>query len=182
MTIAGLQLRNKLETQSVRDGLTGLFNRHFMEIAFDRELARAERAKYSVAALMLDVDHFKIFNDQYGHATGDLVLKEVAQAFESKTRSGDLVCRYGGEEFAIILPDITLEGAFHTAERIRAAVAALHITSGLATHSNLSISIGLAMFPQDAGTSAELLRKADAALYRAKHEGRNQVMLALSTN
>lgn len=178
MTIAGLQLRNKLETQSVRDGLTGLFNRHFMQIALDRELARAERAKCAVAVLMLDVDHFKTFNDQYGHATGDIVLKEVAQAFEAKTRSGDLVCRYGGEEFAIILPDVTTSGASETAERIRSAVSNLQITSGLAIHSELSVSIGIAMFPRDAGNSSELLRLADAALYRAKREGRNQVVLA----
>ena len=127
--------------------------------------------------LMLDVDHFKKFNDQYGHATGDMVLKEVARVFEGKIRSGDLVCRYGGEEFAIILPDVTAEGAYQTAERIRAAIAEMRITSGFAVHSDLSLSIGVALFPQDADTSAELLKKADAALYRAKHEGRNLVML-----
>jgi diguanylate cyclase (GGDEF)-like protein len=177
MTVAGLQLRNKLENQSVRDGLTGLFNRHFMEIALDRELARATRARSMVAVLMLDVDHFKTFNDQYGHATGDVVLKEVAQVFESKIRSGDMVCRYGGEEFAIILPDIEADTAYQTAERIRSAIANLRVASGLAIHSDLSVSVGVALFPQDADTSGELLRKADAALYRAKHGGRNQVVL-----
>ncbi|WP_157178327.1 GGDEF domain-containing protein [Terriglobus roseus] len=178
MTIAGLQLRVKLENQSVRDGLTGLFNRHFMEIALERELARASRSKSQVAMLMLDVDHFKTFNDQYGHATGDIVLKEVATVFEAKIRSGDMVCRYGGEEFAIILPDVTVEGAFMTAERIRTAIAGMRLTSGLAMHSDLSVSVGVALFPQDAENSGDLLRKADAALYRAKHEGRNQVVLA----
>ena len=178
MTIAGLQLRNKLENQSVRDALTGLFNRHFMQIALDRELARATRSRSSVAMLMLDVDKFKTFNDQFGHATGDVVLREVAQVFEAKVRSGDMVCRYGGEEFAIILPDITVDAAYQTAERIRAAVASLRITSGPAVNSELSISVGVALFPQDAEASDELLRKADAALYRAKHEGRNQVVLA----
>lgn len=178
MTIAGLQLRNKLENQSVRDSLTGLFNRHFMEIALDRELARAARSRNAVAMLMLDVDHFKKFNDQYGHATGDIVLKEVAQVFGAKIRSGDMVCRYGGEEFAIILPDVTADAAYQTAERIRAAIADLTVTSGLALHTDLSVSIGVALFPQDADSSGDLLRRADAALYRAKHEGRNQVVLA----
>ncbi|HEX2917642.1 MAG TPA: diguanylate cyclase [Edaphobacter sp.] len=180
MALASLQMRQELEHQSVRDGLTGLFNRHFLEIALQRELARAVRRKTTLAVLMIDVDHFKRLNDQFGHAAGDAVLKEVAHVFGDKIRTDDLACRYGGEEFTIILPEITPEIAFQRAEIIRQAVADLRTRLDNTLYNSVTISIGAAMFPQD-GTSAELLlRHADAALYRAKHEGRNRVVMNLS--
>lgn len=180
MALASLQMRQELEHQSVRDGLTGLFNRHFLEIALQRELARAVRRKTTLAVLMIDVDHFKRLNDQFGHAAGDAVLKEIAHAFLDKIRTDDLACRYGGEEFTIILPEITPEIAFQRAEVIRQAVADLRTRLDNTLYNSVTISIGAAMFPQD-GTSPELLlRHADAALYRAKHEGRNRVVMNLS--
>lgn len=179
MALASLHMRQKLEHQSVRDGLTNLFNRHFLEIAIERELARAVRRKSSLAVLMIDVDHFKRLNDQFGHAAGDAVLKEVSRVFLDKTRTEDLACRYGGEEFTIILPDISPEIALHRAEVIREAVANLRTQLDNTLYNNVTISIGVAIFPHDGQTSDLLLRHADAALYRAKHEGRNKVVMDL---
>lgn len=177
MALASLEMRRKLEHQSVRDGLTGLFNRHFLEIALERELARAARRKSGLAVLMIDVDHFKKLNDRYGHSAGDAVLKEVSRVFSANVRSEDLVCRYGGEEFTIILPDISSENAYLRAEVIRKAVANLRTELANELYSAVTISIGGAIFPADGQTSDALLRHADAALYRAKREGRNKVIL-----
>lgn len=177
MALASLEMRRKLEHQSVRDGLTGLFNRHFLEIALERELARASRRKSGLAVLMIDVDHFKKLNDQYGHSAGDAILKEVARVFSANVRSEDLVCRYGGEEFTIILPDISPENAYIRAEVIRQAVANLRTELTNELYSTVTISIGGATFPGDGQTSDALLRHSDAALYRAKREGRNKVIL-----
>jgi diguanylate cyclase (GGDEF)-like protein len=177
MAVASLQLRTKLENQSIRDSLTGLFNRHFMQIALERELALAFRRQNTLAVMMLDVDHFKRFNDRFGHAAGDAVLKSVATVFQTSIRTEDIACRYGGEEFSIILPDITPDGALERAEKIRMAVAALH-WGAESSPGEVTISIGIAIYPKD-GTDAEhLLRVADQALYRAKHAGRNQVLLS----
>ena len=177
MALASLEMRRKLEHQSVRDGLTGLFNRHFLEIALERELARASRRKSGLAVLMIDVDHFKKLNDQYGHSAGDAILKEVARVFSANVRSEDLVCRYGGEEFTIILPDISPDNAYIRAEVIRQAVANLRTELTNELYSTVTISIGGATFPGDGQTSDALLRHSDAALYRAKREGRNKVIL-----
>jgi diguanylate cyclase (GGDEF)-like protein len=178
MALASLEMRRKLEHQSVRDGLTGLFNRHFLEIALERELARAIRRKGSVAVLMIDVDHFKKLNDQYGHSAGDAVLKEVARTFSHNVRTEDLVCRYGGEEFTVILPDITPEATFDRAQIIRTAVANLRTQIDNDLYGNVTISIGAAVFPKDGETPESMLRHADAALYRAKRDGRNKVVMA----
>jgi diguanylate cyclase (GGDEF)-like protein len=177
MALASLEMRKKLEHQSVRDGLTGLFNRHFLQIALERELVRTARRKGMLSVLMVDVDHFKRLNDQFGHAAGDAILKEVARVFCNSVRSEDLVCRYGGEEFMIILPDISPEAAFHRAEIIRKAVANLRTELNNELYSSVTISIGGALFPKDGETSEALIRYADAALYRAKHDGRNRVVM-----
>lgn len=178
MALASLEMRKKLEHQSIRDGLTGLFNRHFLQIALERELARATRRKGTLAVLMIDVDHFKKLNDQFGHAAGDAVLKEIAGVFSNSVRTEDLVCRYGGEEFIIILPDITPEATLNRAEIIRKAVANLRTELDNDLYNSVTISIGGALFPTDGETSDLLIRHADAALYRAKHDGRNKVIMA----
>jgi diguanylate cyclase (GGDEF)-like protein len=175
MAVATLNLRTKLENQSIRDSLTGLFNRHFMQISLDREISRAARRNQSLAVLMLDVDHFKNFNDTYGHAAGDTVLKAVAEIFRGSIRSEDIACRYGGEEFAIIIPDVTQDGVFERAEAIRHAVASLRVPLEQETFSELTVSIGVAVYPNDGEGADLLLRRADLALYRAKRQGRNQV-------
>jgi diguanylate cyclase (GGDEF)-like protein len=175
MAIATLNLRMTLENQSIRDSLTGLFNRHFMQISLERELARAARRKLTLAVFMLDLDHFKKFNDTYGHAVGDLALRTVSEIFKSKIRTEDIACRYGGEEFTIILPDIALPIAMERAESIRRSVEALKLPVEDHVLSNFSISIGVALYPMDGEQADQLLRQADMALYRAKRQGRNCV-------
>lgn len=177
LAIATLNLRVKLENQSIRDSLTGLFNRHFMQISLEREMSRARRRKQIMAVLMLDVDHFKRFNDTHGHAAGDAVLQSFSEVFRSNIRAEDIACRYGGEEFTIILPDTTVKGACDRAESILSAIANLKITTGRQTFDGFSVSIGIAFFPGDGETAEELLQHADAALYDAKHSRRNQVCL-----
>ncbi|WP_109484534.1 diguanylate cyclase [Occallatibacter savannae] len=177
LAIATLNLRAKLENQSIRDSLTGLFNRHFMQISLEREMTRARRRKQIMAVLMLDADHFKRFNDTHGHAAGDAVLKAFADIFLSNIRSEDIACRYGGEEFTIILPDTTVKGACDRAESILTAISQLQVSSGRDSFDGFSVSIGIAFFPGDGETAEELLQHADAALYDAKHNGRNQVCL-----
>ncbi|HEY1985093.1 MAG TPA: diguanylate cyclase [Terracidiphilus sp.] len=178
MSIATLNLRTRLENQSIRDPLTGLFNRHFMQISLERELSRANRRNQSLAVFMLDLDHFKRFNDQHGHAAGDSALKAIAEIFQSNTRPEDIVCRYGGEEFTIILPDLNAQTADDRAESIRRAVNSLYVPLGRLVASDFAVSIGIAVYPQDGESADLLLQRADQALYSAKHKGRNQVVLS----
>jgi len=178
MAVASMKLRIKLENQSIRDPLTNLFNRHFMEIALERELLRATRKKSVLGVFMLDVDHFKAFNDTHGHAFGDAVLKLVAEVCQKAIRNEDFACRYGGEEFTIILPDVTPETAAMRAECIRRGIDELRAFEGKQFYGEVTVSIGVALYPEDGTTAEVLLRKADQALYRAKQQGRNQVMLA----
>ena len=177
LAVATLNLRTKLESQSIRDALTGLFNRHFMQISLEREMMRAHRRKQIMAVLMLDVDHFKRFNDTHGHAAGDAVLKAFAEVFTANIRAEDIACRYGGEEFTIILPDTTVKGACDRAESIVSAIAELKLQIAQQTFDGFSVSIGVAFYPGDGDTSEQLLQRADSALYDAKHNGRNQVSL-----
>jgi diguanylate cyclase (GGDEF)-like protein len=177
MAVATLNLRTKLENQSIRDSLTGLFNRHFMQISLERELARATRRKQSLAVFMLDLDQFKKFNDTYGHAAGDMVLKAIADIFLASIRSEDIACRYGGEEFTIILPDITAAAALERAESVRLAVMNLRMPLEQEVYGDFTVSIGVALYPNDGEAADLLLRRADQALYRAKRSGRNQVAI-----
>lgn len=177
LAIATLNLRTRLENQSIRDALTGLFNRHFMQISLEREMVRAHRRKQIMAVLMLDVDHFKTFNDTHGHAAGDEVLKAFAAVFKKNVRAEDIVCRYGGEEFTIILPDTTVKGACDRADSIVSAISDLKIQFGQHSFDGFGVSIGVAFYPGDGDTYDQLLQHADAALYEAKHNGRNQVSL-----
>jgi diguanylate cyclase (GGDEF)-like protein len=177
MAVATLHLQGKLENQSIRDGLTGLFNRHFMQISLDRELSRAARRNQSLAVLMLDVDYFKRFNDTYGHAAGDEALKGIAEVLQLSIRSEDIACRYGGEEFTLLLADTVAEAAIERSEKILEAVSNINVTLAGRRYSDFTISIGVAIYPHDGETLDELLRKADEALYRSKRQGRNQVTL-----
>jgi diguanylate cyclase (GGDEF)-like protein len=177
LAVATLNLRTKLENQSIRDSLTGLFNRHFMQISLEREILRSHRRKQIMAVLMLDVDYFKRFNDAHGHAAGDAVLKSFAEVFKNNIRAEDIACRYGGEEFAIILPDTNVKGACDRADSIVSAVSELKVHAGQHTFDGFGVSIGVAFYPGDGDTPEELLQRADAALYDAKRNGRNQVSL-----
>lgn len=178
MAVASLNLSTKLENQSIRDSLTGLFNRHFMQIALEREISRAVRRKSTLAVLMLDVDHFKRFNDTYGHEAGDNVLREIAQVFRANVRNEDIVCRYGGEEFAIILPEISPEIAYDRSQALHRAVADLSISLGGGVIGEATVSLGIALYPNDGNTAESLLRAADQALYKAKRQGRNQIFFS----
>lgn len=169
---------NKVLERAIRDGLTGLYNYSYFWEQLNLEINRAQRYKRQVSLIMLDVDHFKIYNDNNGHPAGDDVLRELARILLSNTRKSDLVARYGGEEFVIMLPETGKEGARAVAAKINAAVAG-HAFKYQETQpgSNLTVSLGVATFPGDASSPGELVDKADQALYRAKMSGRNRYVL-----
>ncbi|HST44169.1 MAG TPA: diguanylate cyclase [Luteimonas sp.] len=178
MAMANLRLRDTLRVQSLRDPLTNLFNRRYLEENLQRELQRCERQGLPLSLLMIDIDHFKQFNDQHGHAAGDAVLAHVGHTLQSLVRNEDLACRYGGEEFTVVLPEADADVAVERAEEIRAAVASTTILHLRKTLGPVTMSIGIATFPHD-GTTPELLFEiADVSLYRAKAEGRNRVVRA----
>ncbi|GAB4507386.1 MAG: hypothetical protein Tsb0026_02610 [Sulfuricaulis sp.] len=170
-----LEHRHKLEELSVRDGLTGLYNRRELEKRLHEEIHRARRYGRSLSVLMLDIDHFKNVNDHYGHQAGDEVLITVADLIQLNVRPVDIVCRYGGEELAVILPETDEEGARTAGERIRSTVADSITTTPQGDMVHVTVSIGLATFPGDGDTAASLVHAADQALYVAKQEGRNLV-------
>jgi len=175
-----LNLRARLENQSIRDGLTNLFNRHFMEISLDREIRRAARSRTELAVLMIDVDHFKHFNDTFGHEAGDYVLREVAEVFRNTVRVEDIICRYGGEEFVIIFPETGAESAKTRAEEIRRQIQRLQLRFRGENLRETTVSIGIAVYPEAGNSLVELLRNADRALYAAKNRGRNCVVTSLT--
>ena len=178
LAVTNLRLRETLRQQSILDPLTGLHNRRYLKEVMQRELARTERKKTMLAVIILDVDHFKRFNDTYGHEAGDTVLRSLAQLIERQIRGSDIACRYGGEEFILVLPEASLNIARQRGELLREAAQSIHITSGGKTLGPVSISLGLALFPQHGHTTEELIQAADAALYRAKQAGRNRLMIA----
>jgi diguanylate cyclase (GGDEF)-like protein len=169
-------LREKLREQAMRDNLTGLYNRHYVEEWFDLELRRAQRHGRPIAAIMLDVDHFKRFNDSFGHEAGDLVLREVAGALRRSTRGSDVASRYGGEEFLVLLPECRFDAALRKAEQLREEIAKLELHYDGRPLGPVTASLGVAAFPDHAKESEELLRHADEALYLAKQAGRNRVV------
>ena len=166
--------REELERLSITDALTKLYNRRHLMMRLDEEGRRARRTDRPFTVLMLDVDHFKKFNDTYGHHAGDEVLAGVAAVFEECVREVDCAARYGGEEFVILLPETTAEGGVDVTRRIRERLAAETFPGGRVT-----LSIGVAEFPADGETPEFVLRAADAALYRAKREGRDRVHRAV---
>ncbi len=164
---------------SYQDTLTGLFNRRYLEEALETEVRRAERYALPLSLAMIDIDFFKAYNDAHGHTRGDEVLRIVAQRLREQTRSADIVTRYGGEEFALILPMTTKARARLVAEKLRAEVAALGIEAPADSSARvLTISAGVASYVEDGDTAASLLQAADAALYDAKARGRNRVEVA----
>lgn len=181
LCIANLELRETLRQQSLRDQLTGLYNRRYLEENLRRELSRCLRRGLPFSVIMLDVDHFKRFNDQHGHAAGDALLAAVGQVLLQSTRTDDIACRYGGEEFLLALPETSHEDALLRAEQIRQRIANttvqhMHVTYGPAT-----ASLGVASAPPLGYDQDALQQSADQALYRAKHGGRNRVQSAHAT-
>jgi diguanylate cyclase (GGDEF)-like protein len=177
MALANLKLRETLRIQSIRDPLTGMFNRRFMEESLEREIRRMARKKGQLGIIMIDIDHFKQFNDTFGHAAGDILLRELGNLLKTNIRSEDIACRYGGEEFVLIIPEVSLELTCKRAEQLREGFKHLNVQHGGRTLGPITISLGVAMFPEHGSTGEALLRAADAALYRAKAEGRDRVVV-----
>ena len=167
-----------LREQSARDHLTGLFNRRYMEETLKRELLRAARKSYTLGILMLDVDDFKRFNDTYGHAAGDEILRKLGELLLGHFRGEDIACRYGGDEFIIVLPDASLEVTCERAERLCENVRHIHSQFEGQTLEAISLSVGVAIFPNDGASSTALLKAVDVALYRAKRERRGRVVVS----
>ena len=165
-----------LREQSVRDHLTGLFNRRYFEETLDRELLRAFRNNHSIGIIMIDIDEFKRFNDTYGHAAGDEILRELGQLFIQNVRGEDIPSRYGGDEFVIVLPDALREDTLNRAELIHKVANQVRIQFEGITLEVITLSVGVSVFPEDGITRATLMRAADIALYSAKRNGRNRVV------
>jgi len=178
LSLANIALRDKLRTEALRDPLTGLYNRRYMEDTLERFANLTERNGSPVCAIMLDLDHFKKLNDEHGHALGDAVLAEVAGVLMGGIRPSDVACRYGGEELVVLMPECSLREGVAKAERLRARIESLSENHG----ARISASFGVASAPETSRRGAELLAQADAALFRAKAAGRNCVVAAAIQN
>ena len=177
LALASLKLRELLRNQSIRDPLTGLYNRRYLEESLNRELQRAKRAGRSVSLVMLDLDRFKHFNDTFGHQVGDILLKEVAGVIKNRVRAGDLSCRYGGEEFSLIVAEVDTEGTRKCVESIREAIKHLSLQHRGQTLGPITVSAGIATYPAHGDNSEDLIRAADEALYQAKRAGRDCIVV-----
>jgi diguanylate cyclase (GGDEF)-like protein len=172
MALENLRLAQNVEKLAVTDDLTQVYNYRFLKSALRREIKRAGRYHQDLSLLMLDVDNLKGYNDRHGHLRGSFLLREMAGLFSAHVRSWDLVAKYGGDEFTVILPQTDLAGARTVAERLRAAVE--EHAFPLAQRGQITVSIGVAAFPIDGQTTSALIETADRALYVAKQRGRNQ--------
>ncbi|MGH9276532.1 MAG: diguanylate cyclase [Acidimicrobiales bacterium] len=177
LALANLSLRETLRHQSVSDALTGLYNRRYIQDFLTRELHRADRTHAPLSVVLADVDNLKMLNDLLGHGAGDAVLRSVARALEGSVRGNDAVCRYGGDEFVLVLPGSPLAVAQRRAEQLRDAVRRLDHADD-ARLQPITLSLGVAAFPDHGATAEELLASADDAMYRAKQQGRNRVAQA----
>jgi diguanylate cyclase (GGDEF)-like protein len=178
VSLTSLKMHDLLTTQAIRDPLTDLYNRRYLDDSLQREIYRANRYSHPISLLMLDIDHFKRVNDTYGHNAGDEVLKAIALLLQKYSRKSDIACRFGGEEFMLILPETTLQTAFQRAEELREAVTTLNVVSEGKTIENLSLSLGVATYPQHGASLKEIISAVDQALYKAKSSGRNRVAIA----
>ncbi len=177
LTLADMKLRETLRTQAICDPLTGWYNRRHMQDSLERDIHRVARADRSLSILMFDVDNFKRFNDSFGHEAGDVALQKLCKVLKERIRSEDVACRYGGDEFVLILPDSSAELAAERADDLRLAVGREKLQYQGHAVRPPTLSFGIASFPADGKNSHELLRAADTALYRAKREGRDKVCL-----
>ena len=178
LALGNIRLRENLKQQTVQDPLTGLYNRRFLEESLNREIASAARKKQTFAVLMLDVDHFKRFNDTFGHEAGDAVLRSLSDSLRGAIRGSDVACRYGGEEFVILLPESSETGALGRAKNILELVRALQLKFDGQPLGPITVSIGVATFPKNGETAHAIIRAADQALYLAKGAGRDTVIVA----
>lgn len=177
LALSNIRLRETLQHQSIHDVLTGLFNRRYLEEFMRLEFLKASRKENVFSVIMLDVDHFKRFNDTFGHDAGDFVLQEIANVLQKNIRESDIACRLGGEEFILLLPDTGPEIAIQRAENIRQAIKKLTLRHAGRVLDPLSVSLGIALYPQHGSTSQLLLEAADQALYAAKKNGRDRLVM-----
>jgi diguanylate cyclase (GGDEF)-like protein len=181
LTLANINLREVLRVESIHDPLTGLFNRRFMEDSLEREVRRASRSAQTLAVLMIDIDHFKRFNDTFGHQAGDTLLRNLGQFFRQRTRAQDVACRFGGEEFAVILTSASVDAAAKRAEILREELRDLSVEHAGQKLGKVTLSIGVAVYPIHASSRDDLVRIADQALYQAKNAGRDRVVVGTAS-
>lgn len=181
LAISNLKLQQRLLNQSIRDPLTGLFNRRYFEETIEREFSRARREKQPVSILALDIDHFKKFNDTMGHEAGDAVLVQFAKILNASVRKEDVASRSGGEEFIVLLPKTTAEMAQQRGKRICEATRAMQNEKDKKSFGTVTVSIGVATFSADGESPKQVISRADKALYEAKNNGRDQVRLAVGS-
>jgi len=173
-----LAIQETLREQASRDPLTGLFNRRYMEETLHRELFRASRRKAQIGFLLFDLDHFKRLNDRFGHAAGDTALREVSAFVHRRARVEDILCRYGGEEFLLVLSDCSSRNALKRAESIREGIKGLRLEHEQRPLGEITVSVGVALFPDHGRSLEDLFQAADAALYEAKKSGRDRIVAA----
>jgi diguanylate cyclase (GGDEF)-like protein len=172
-----IEQKEDSERRAIIDALTGTFNRRYFETRISEELSLAKRFRNKMCLVMFDIDYFKKVNDTYGHQAGDTVLQEVAVTAKSCLRAADFLCRYGGEEFTVIMPETAVDEAFEVAERMRKMIEE-HAFYGGETLINITVSLGIAEYPEHAIIKEKIIEKADQALYAAKESGRNKVIIA----
>lgn len=181
LALSNVRLREKLKEQTIRDPLTRLFNRRYLEESLDREVSRARRAGKPIGIIMIDVDHFKTFNDTFGHQAGDEILRSLGRYLQAHVRPEDIPTRYGGEEFALILPGASLDILRERAESLRKGVHSIQETPGICAteiQKPITVSLGVAVFPEHGASGVGVLHAADEALYLAKNAGRDCVVVA----
>ena len=174
---ANLKLQENLQYQSIRDGLTGLYNRRYLGECLEREITRAQTSQQLIGIIMLDIDHFKQLNDTWGHIAGDYVLQQIGNFVQENIRSSDLACRYGGEELAVIIFDSSREDTYQCAEKLRQGIKNLNLEHNQQVLPQITVSCGVAVYPQDGNNVDTLINIADTALYQAKKQGRDRVFL-----
>ena len=165
-----------MRNQAIRDGLTGLFNRRYLEETLERELSRGKRSGISLGVIMLDLDHFKEYNDTYGHNAGDELLCALGQMIQDTVRREDVACRFGGEEFLLIMPGASMDVALDRARVLHEGVKRLHLQNP--SLKAITVSAGVAIFPDHGSSGKEVIQAADAALYQAKEAGRDRIVVA----
>ncbi len=178
LSLMNLRLRDTLKLQTLKDPLTQLYNRRFLTEYLDKELIKCRRNGTILGVFMIDVDHFKQYNDLYGHDAGDAVLQKMGEYMKKSVRASDVACRYGGEEFVILLPEVTHELLQERAETFRLGVKSLHVTHREEQLGTITVSVGVAVYPNHSDSPASFIAAADKALYRAKKEGRDRVVFA----
>jgi diguanylate cyclase (GGDEF)-like protein len=178
LALTNIRIRGSLRDQSIRDPLTGLFNRRYLEETLEREISRSARSSKPIGLMMVDIDNFKQFNDRFGHSGGDALIRELGSLLESLTRVEDAACRYGGDEFVVLLPESPPDVTLLRAEEIRQAAYRLNVNHDGSILDAFTLTIGVAAYPDHGADAAGLVHAADAAMYRAKHAGGDMVGVA----